>query len=99
MANLLTPQEVADRLNVRLSTIYKWTSSNIIPHLKLSRRLIRFDPEDLKDWLQNKTCSNSMPRCPAPSPPRKDRKRRGRAMAASGALNGIIESAKREVLG
>ncbi|MGO9613263.1 MAG: helix-turn-helix domain-containing protein [Dissulfurispiraceae bacterium] len=98
MGNLLTPQEVADWLNVKLPTLYKWTCANSIPHIKLSRKLVRFDEEELKGWLQKKTCSISAPRCPTTGTPQNERKKQRRDLKAHG-IDHIIESAKREVLG
>ncbi|MEW6410929.1 MAG: helix-turn-helix domain-containing protein [Candidatus Zixiibacteriota bacterium] len=51
---LLTPQEVADYLNVKKSTIYGWTHEEKIPHLKLGN-LVRFRKEDIERWLKTRT--------------------------------------------
>lgn len=50
---LLTVQQVAELLQVKLSTIYKWTHEGSIPHLKLGR-LVRFREDDILEWLRDK---------------------------------------------
>jgi excisionase family DNA binding protein len=40
---LLTAEEVAERLKVRTSTILSWYRGRRIPGLKLSRKVLRFD--------------------------------------------------------
>ncbi|HOC00752.1 MAG TPA: helix-turn-helix domain-containing protein [Verrucomicrobiota bacterium] len=54
MNKLLTPQEAADLLGVKKSTIYQWTSQEYIPHVKL-RNLVRFRAEDLDEWIATLT--------------------------------------------
>jgi len=56
MEKLLTPQEVADYLGVKKSTIYQWTHQEYIPHVKLGK-LVRFRLKDIDEWLERKTVS------------------------------------------
>ncbi|MEW6008857.1 MAG: helix-turn-helix domain-containing protein [Candidatus Omnitrophota bacterium] len=49
MGKLLTPEEVCKRYSIKISTLYQWTSKNLIPHLKI-RGLIRFEEEALEKW-------------------------------------------------
>jgi excisionase family DNA binding protein len=51
---LLSPQQVADLLGVKLCTIYQWRSEGYIPCVKLGRAL-RFDPRVIEVWI--KKCS------------------------------------------
>ena len=51
MKPLLTPQQAADKLNVKLSTIYNWTHIGFIPHVKM-RRFVRFQDDVLDRWLK-----------------------------------------------
>jgi excisionase family DNA binding protein len=37
MPKLLTPQEIAEYLGVKPSTIYQWTHQGFIPHVKLGK--------------------------------------------------------------
>ena len=50
---LLTPEQVAEMLQIKLSTLYSWTHQRKIPHLKVGR-LVRFSQSDLEKWLQTK---------------------------------------------
>jgi len=53
MNRLLTPQEIADYLGVKQSTIYQWTHQGFIPHLKLGR-FVRFRESQVRQWLEHK---------------------------------------------
>ena len=48
---LLTVKQIAGYLQVKLKTIYKWTSQGRIPCIKFSGRCVRFDLEKVKKWL------------------------------------------------
>jgi excisionase family DNA binding protein len=50
---LLTPQQMAGKLGVAVSTIYQWTHTGFIPHVKLGR-LVRFRESDVEKWLNNR---------------------------------------------
>ena len=50
--NLLTPEQVAKRLQVTERTIYGWLRRGTLPALKLGR-LWRIRPEDLEAFLEN----------------------------------------------
>jgi excisionase family DNA binding protein len=49
-ASLLTPQEVADLLQVRRSWVYDAARRDVIPHVRLGR-YVRFRKESLEAWL------------------------------------------------
>lgn len=51
MNSLLTPDQIAEVLGVKLSTIYQWTHQGYIPHFKVGR-LVRFDLRVIELWLQ-----------------------------------------------
>ena len=53
MSRLMTPQEVAEMLQVRPSTIYQWVHQEFIPHVKLGR-LLRFRECDVMAWLEKR---------------------------------------------
>jgi excisionase family DNA binding protein len=53
MYKLLTPHEIADFLGVKLSTIYSWTHTGFIPHIKLGS-LLRFREKDVQDWVDRR---------------------------------------------
>jgi excisionase family DNA binding protein len=50
MPKLLTPQQIADYLGVKPSTIYQWTHQGFIPHVKLGR-LVRFREKTVMEWI------------------------------------------------
>jgi len=53
MDKLLTPQQIADILGVKPSTIYQWTHQGFIPHVKVGR-LVRFREKDVTEWLERR---------------------------------------------
>lgn len=60
MEKLLTPQQVAEMLGVKLTTIYKWSHLEQIPHIKVGR-LLRFRSEMIENWLTENTNGCSGP--------------------------------------
>jgi excisionase family DNA binding protein len=50
---LLTVHDVAKLLQLKVSTVYKMSSSKEIPFLKV-RGSLRFDIDDLKSWMQSR---------------------------------------------
>ncbi len=51
--DLLTPQEIADKLGVKISTIYYWSHTDSIPRIKLGN-LLRFRWSSISKWLDKK---------------------------------------------
>lgn len=54
MIKLLTPEEVCERLRVKLSTLYQWTAHKRIPYVKIGGQN-RFRESDLEGWLEENT--------------------------------------------
>jgi excisionase family DNA binding protein len=52
----LTAEQVADYLQVRPSTIYQWTHTGYIPHVKLGNR-VRFRLSQADGWIEKKSKS------------------------------------------
>jgi len=50
---LLTPEQVAEMLQVKLSTVYSWTHQRVIPYFKVGR-LVRFTRSGIEKWLQER---------------------------------------------
>jgi excisionase family DNA binding protein len=50
---LLKAAQVAEWLNVKESTIRKWTHYGFIPHVKLGR-CARFQESEIEQWLQER---------------------------------------------
>lgn len=55
MSTLLTIAEVAERLKISTSTMYKWVEKKKITFIKLPGGDIRFDEDTLQGWLDRKT--------------------------------------------
>jgi excisionase family DNA binding protein len=47
---LLTPEQVAERLNVSEQTIYKWSRKRKLPSIKLGY-LLRFDADAIEEFI------------------------------------------------
>jgi len=62
MNKLLTPQEVADLLSVRKSTIYQWTHQGYIPFVKLGK-FVRFNQDKVMEWVERKSILGRKKRC------------------------------------
>ena len=58
---LLTPAEVGAVLNVKVSTVYAWVSTDRIPFVRLGR-LIRFDIKDIMAWVGKQKHHNQLTR-------------------------------------
>jgi excisionase family DNA binding protein len=96
MERLLDIEEVSEILGVTRATIYSWTSRNRIPHVKLSKRLLKFREKEIMDWIAQKSVATkpkphaekkkANPRSKMPSPPQKEY------------IERIVRNAKEEVL-
>jgi excisionase family DNA binding protein len=53
MEKLLTAKQVADLLEVQVSTVYDWVYRKRIPYVKLGR-LIRFKKTELFRWVDSR---------------------------------------------
>ncbi len=51
--NLITAKAAAEMLNVKPQRLYQLVREDLIPHIKIGVRQLRFDPEDLKAWAKN----------------------------------------------
>jgi len=54
---LLTIDDVANYLNIKKRTIYKYVQENYIPHIKINKKVIRFEIAKIDNWLE--TLKNS----------------------------------------
>ena len=52
MKNLLEIKEAAILLRLKKSTLYKYTCSKQIPHIKLGGKVL-FDPAKLEAWIED----------------------------------------------
>jgi excisionase family DNA binding protein len=49
---LLTIEQLADRLGITVRHVRRLVAERRVPYLKVGK-LVRFDPADIADWLQN----------------------------------------------
>lgn len=55
MEALLTYEEASRRLNIRKNTLYALVSQGRIPHVRLGKRMVRFDAGALDAWIAEHT--------------------------------------------
>lgn len=48
----ITYSELAELTNLPLGTLYHRVAEKKIPHVRLGRRLVRFDAEEIARWLK-----------------------------------------------
>jgi excisionase family DNA binding protein len=53
MEKLLSPEDVCELLGVEKSTLYSWTSRELIPFIKVNG-LLRFRESEILKWLKLK---------------------------------------------
>ena len=51
---LLSYQDLSQRLNVPVSTLYSWVHFKRIPFIRFSSRFVRFDPTEIDVWLRER---------------------------------------------
>ncbi len=92
MYKLLNIDELTEILGVTKATIYSWTSQNKIPHIKLSKRLLKFREDEIIRWVEDKSVHDVLGRV-------QGRKRTKRFQGLNDdRVKEIVETAKREVL-
>ncbi len=93
MQKLLNVDELVMLLGVTKATIYSWTSQNKIPHIKLSKRLLKFREDEIIRWVEDKSVRDGLGRVQGHK-----RTKRFRGLNDD-RIKEIVETAKREVLG
>jgi excisionase family DNA binding protein len=48
---LITYEEAAEMLGLAKGTVYAMVHQNRLPHIRLGRRLVRFDPTALREFV------------------------------------------------
>lgn len=51
LKQLLTYDELAKLIGVKKGTLYFWVFEKRIPHVKLGARVVRFDPDEVAQWM------------------------------------------------
>jgi predicted site-specific integrase-resolvase len=59
MGELITSNELGERLRLRPDTIKRWTREGLIPCLKLSGKVIRYDFEDVVKAIRQRSLESS----------------------------------------
>jgi len=54
MGNLITAEQLGERLSLKPGTIKRWAQDGIIPYLRLSGKVIRFDPGEVEEALKER---------------------------------------------
>lgn len=44
--------ELSARLGTKKTTLYGWVHLGLIPHIRFSKRYVRFDPDEIQSWLE-----------------------------------------------
>lgn len=55
MGDLITAEELAERLRLRPSTIRRWSQDGLIPSIKLTGRVTRFDFDAVRAALTHRS--------------------------------------------
>ena len=55
MEDIITYEQASQLLNIKVGTLYALVSQNRVPHIRLGRRLVRFDRAALQAWLRGRS--------------------------------------------
>ena len=94
MEKLLNVDEVAEILGVAKATIYCWTCQNKIPHIKLTKRLLKFRENEIIEWISQKSVRADV----SPAGTRSRHYSRLSSNLSNDSIERIIRNAKNEVL-
>jgi excisionase family DNA binding protein len=97
MESLLTVNEVAKAIGMTPFGVYGLVHKKQIPAVKISRRCLRFRPQDIEKWLQEKSqIASQQSTCPKPSIRRGGPKKSG--VVSGEYVDRLVENARKEVL-
>jgi len=96
MEKLLDIDDVSEMLGVTKATIYSWTSQNKIPHIKLSKRLLKFREREIMAWVMARTV-NTDTTCPTEREGKRTPRRLSRPLCDDH-IERLIRDAKEQVL-
>jgi len=51
--NLISINQLSEKLSIKVKTIYDWTHKGEIPYIKVGR-LLRFDSAEIDKWLNGR---------------------------------------------
>ena len=49
---LWTPQDEAENMQIKVSTVYNWVYEGFIPYISITGRVLRFEPDAIDAWLE-----------------------------------------------
>jgi len=55
MTELISVQQLSEKINFAPRTIYRWVKDRKIPYIKMPGNDIRFDKEKIEKWIENRT--------------------------------------------
>ena len=58
---LLTYDQAAELLSVKRGTLYAWVHLKRVPHVRLSKRCVRFDRQELETWIADQKVAPTRP--------------------------------------
>ncbi len=67
MDRLLTVRDLAERLRVTPTCVYRWLADGSLPALRLSKRCVRFRESDVLQLLDRLSSADADPKGTAPS--------------------------------
>ncbi len=94
MEKLLNIDEVAEMLGVTKGAIYAWVYQKKIPHVKITKRLLKFREKDIMDWISQKSVSADA----SVSGKRNRHYARPSSSLSGDSIDRIVRNAKNEVL-
>jgi len=47
---LLTYEQLSEKLNIKKTTLYSLVSRGEIPHIRITKRIVRFDNKVINEW-------------------------------------------------
>lgn len=69
MTSFLTPKTFADLFGIKVGTIAAWEQRGIGPKRIKINNLVRFNPADVIEWLEEQQAKRSKRTAPAPATP------------------------------
>jgi excisionase family DNA binding protein len=96
MEKLMTIGELARLLGLTETAIYQAVYHKRMPAVKISKKCLRFDPVEIREWLNKKKTQavEPEPKTPVRRSPGRPRKNG----IKDNYINSLVEQAKREVL-
>ena len=54
MKRFVGPDELAEYLGLSINTIYSWIWLKKIPYIKMGKKLVKFDLQEIEVWIKEK---------------------------------------------